>query len=59
MQALRQSSDTQIKSVLTEEQQKSFDKMRAEQQDRMKQWHRGGDNAPPPSAGGSPDNPQQ
>jgi len=58
MQALRQSSDTQIKSVLTEEQQKSFDKMRAEQQDRMKQWHRGGENAPPP-AGGSPDNPQQ
>ena len=60
MQALRQSSDTQIKSVLTEEQQKSFDKMRAEQQDRMKQWHRGGENAPPPPpAGGSPDNPQQ
>ena len=50
MQALRQSSDTQIKSVLTEEQQKSFDKMRAEQQDRMKQWRRGGENAPPTGA---------
>ncbi len=57
MQALRQSSDTQIKSVLTEEQQKSFDKMRAEQQDRMKQWRRGGENAPP--AGASPDSQPQ
>jgi len=56
MQALRQSSDTQIKSVLTEEQQKSFDKMRAEQQDRMKQWRRGGENAPP---GASPDSQPQ
>jgi periplasmic protein CpxP/Spy len=56
MQALRQSSDTQIKSVLTEEQQKSFDKMRAEQQDRMKQWRKGGENAPP--AGASPDSQQ-
>ena len=53
MQDIRQSSDTQIKSVLNEDQQKNFDKMRAEQQDRMKQWHRGGDNAPP--AGASPD----
>jgi periplasmic protein CpxP/Spy len=59
MQALRQSTDAQIKGVLTEEQQKSFDKMRAEQQDRMKQWRRGGDNSTPPPAGGSPDNPQQ
>ena len=59
MQALRQSSDAQIKSVLNEEQQKSFDKMRAEQQERMKQWRRGGDNAPPPPAGGAPDSPQQ
>ena len=55
MQELRQSSDTQIKSVLTEDQQKNFDKMRAEQQDRMKQWHKGGDNAPP-AAGANPDN---
>ena len=61
MQALRQSSDAQIKGVLNEEQQKSFDKMRAEQQDRMKQWRRGGDNAspPPPPSGGAPDSPQQ
>jgi Spy/CpxP family protein refolding chaperone len=59
MQALRQSSDGQIKSLLNEEQQKSFDKMRAEQQERMKQWRRGGDNAPPPPAGGAPDSPQQ
>src|SRR3984893_9626724 len=56
MQALRQSSDAQIKSVLTEEQQKSFDKMRAEQQERMKRWRRGGDNAPP---GASPDSQPQ
>jgi periplasmic protein CpxP/Spy len=54
MQELRQNSDTQIKGVLNEDQQKNFDKMRAEQQDRMKQWHRGGDNAPP--AGASPNN---
>ena len=60
MQTLRQSSDAQIKGVLNEEQQKNFDKMRAEQQDRMKQWRRGGDNAPPPPppSGGAPD-PQQ
>ena len=56
MKDLRQSSDTQIKSVLNEEQQKNFDKMRAEQQDQMKQWRKGGENAPP--AGASPD-PQQ
>jgi periplasmic protein CpxP/Spy len=57
MQALRQSSDAQIKGLLNDEQQKNFDKMRADQQDRMKNWHRGGDNAPP--AGGSPNTPQQ
>ena len=50
MQELRQGSDTQIKNVLNEEQQKNFDKMRDEQRGRMKQWHKGGDNAPP--AGG-------
>ena len=56
MQELRQSSDTQVKSVLNEDQQKSFDKMRQEQQDRMNRWRKGGGNAPP--AGGSPDNQQ-
>lgn len=55
MQEIRQSSDTQIKSVLTEDQQKSFDQMRAEQKERMKQWRKGSDNAPP--AGGTPDSP--
>jgi periplasmic protein CpxP/Spy len=45
MQALRQNSDTQIKSVLNEDQQKNFDKMREEQHDRMGKWHKGGDNA--------------
>ena len=54
MQGLRQSSDTQIKSVLNEEQQKSFDKMREEQRERMKQGHRGGDTPPPPPS--NPDN---
>jgi periplasmic protein CpxP/Spy len=54
MQEIRQNSDTQIKSVLTEDQQKNFDKMREEQKERMKQWRGGGNNAPPP-AGGSPD----
>jgi protein CpxP len=56
MQALRQSSDTQIKSVLNEEQQKGFDKMREEQRDRMKQWRKGGDTPPPPPS--NPDNQQ-
>jgi protein CpxP len=56
MQEIRQNSDTQIKSVLNEDQQKNFDKMRAEQQDRMKKWHRGGDNAPPAET--TPDNQQ-
>ncbi len=50
MQEIRQNSDSQIKSVLNEDQQKNFDKMRADQQNRMKQWHKGGDNAPPAAA---------
>ncbi len=50
MQEARQGSDTQIKSVLNEDQQKTFDKMREDQANRMKQWHRGGDNAPPAAA---------
>jgi protein CpxP len=54
MQDLRQSSDTQIKSVLNEEQQKSFDKMREVPRDRMKHWRRGGDTPPPPPS--NPDN---
>ncbi len=53
MQELRQSSDTQIKSVLNEDQQKNFDKMREEQRNRMNKWRKGGENTPPP--GGSPD----
>jgi protein CpxP len=57
MQDLRQSSDTQIKSVLNEDQQKNFDKMRAEQRDRMKQWRGGGNVPPPPPPGSVPDNP--
>jgi protein CpxP len=47
MQTLRQSSDTEIRGVLNEDQQKNFDKMREEQKDRMKNWHKGGGNAPP------------
>ena len=56
MQALRQSSDADIKGVLNEEQQKNFDKMREEQKSRMGKWHRGGENAPatPPAGGGTP-----
>ena len=38
---LRQSSDTQIKSVLNDDQQKNFDKMREEQANRMKRWAQG------------------
>ena len=56
MREIRQSSDTQIKSVLNDDQQKDFDKMREEQADRMKRWHRGGDNAPP--SGAAPDSQQ-
>jgi protein CpxP len=47
MQALRESSDADIKGVLNEEQQKNFDKMRAEQHERMKNWHKDGGGAPP------------
>jgi periplasmic protein CpxP/Spy len=47
MQSLRQSSDTEIRGVLNEDQQKNFDKMREEQKDRMKNWHKGGGGAPP------------
>jgi len=57
MQQLRQNSDTEIKSVLNADQQKTFDKMREEQRGRMNKWRKGGENAPPPS-GGSPDNQQ-
>jgi Spy/CpxP family protein refolding chaperone len=57
MQELRQNSDTQIKNVLNEDQQKNFDKMRQEQRDRMGQWHKGGGNAPP-ADGGTPDKQQ-
>jgi len=48
MQELRKNSDDQIKSVLNPDQQKNFDKMREEQHDRMKNWRKGGENAPPP-----------
>jgi protein CpxP len=54
MQTLRQSSDTEIKSVLNEDQQKSFDKMREEQKDRMGKWRKG--SAPP--AANAPDSQQ-
>jgi protein CpxP len=47
MQELRQNSDTQIKSVLNEDQQKDFDKMRVEQRSRMDKWRKGGGDAPP------------
>ena len=47
MQTIRQSSDTEIKGVLNEDQQKSFDKMREEQHDRMGKWRKGGAGAPP------------
>ena len=47
MQELRKSSDDQIKSVLNPDQQKNFEKMRDEQHDRMKNWHKGGEGAPP------------
>jgi len=53
MQSLRQSSDTEIKGILNEDQQKNFDKMRAEQQGHMGQWRKGGNNAPP--SGTAPD----
>ena len=57
MREIRQSSDTQIKSVLNDDQQKNFDKMREEQASRMKRWHnQGGDNAPPAAA--APDSQQ-
>jgi protein CpxP len=54
MQELRQSSDSQIKSVLNEDQQKNFDKIREEQRGRMGKWHKGGADAAP-ADGGAPD----
>ena len=47
MQDLRKNSDDQIRSVLNADQQKNFDKMREEQHGRMKNWHKGGEGAPP------------
>jgi Spy/CpxP family protein refolding chaperone len=47
MQELRKNSDDQIKSVLNADQQKNFDKMREQQHERMKNWRKGGENAPP------------
>ncbi len=47
MQELRKSSDDQIKAILNPDQQKNFDKMREEQRDRMKNWRKGGEGAPP------------
>jgi protein CpxP len=58
MQGLRQSTDTQIKSVLNDDQQKSFDKMRADEQARMGKWRKGGADAPPPASGTAPDTQQ-
>lgn len=54
MKALRETTDNQIKGVLNEDQQKKFDKMRAEQHG-WGQHRRGGENAPP---SGNPDSPQ-
>ena len=55
MHQLRQNSDSQIKNVLNEDQQKNFDKMRQEQRGRMNKWRKEGENAPPP---GGPDSQQ-
>ena len=55
IQQLRQNSDSQIKSVLNEDQQKNFDKMREEQRSRMNKWRKEGENAPLP---GGPDSQQ-
>jgi hypothetical protein len=53
MQELRQGSDAQIKRLLSEDQQKNFDKMREKQGERMKQWQkRGGGGGGQPPAGG-------
>jgi periplasmic protein CpxP/Spy len=52
MQQLRQNSDSQIKNVLNEDQQKNFDKMREEQRGRINKWRKESENAPPP---GGPD----
>jgi periplasmic protein CpxP/Spy len=56
MMELRQNSDAQIKSVLTEEQQKNFDKIREEQRSRMGKWRKGG--MAPPSDSSAPHNQQ-
>ena len=58
MEELRQNSDTQIKSVLTDDQQKSFDKLREEQRSHMGKWHKGGGSAAPADGAAPPDKPQ-
>jgi Spy/CpxP family protein refolding chaperone len=59
MQELRQNSDTQIKSVLNEDQQKTFDKMREEQHGHTGKWHKGGGMAPPANDSAPPPQQQQ
>jgi len=54
MRDIRENSDSQIKNVLNEDQQKKFDKMREEQRSRMRE--RMGGNQP---NSGSASNPQQ
>ncbi len=53
MGEIRNSTDTQIKAMLNEEQQKKFDKMREERQSHMR-WNHGAGGP----EGGKPDNPQ-
>lgn len=54
MHEIRENSDSQIKSVLNEDQQKKFDEMREQQRSRMRE-HMGGGMGQPPSG----DTPQQ
>ena len=58
MEELRQNYDTQIKSVLTDDQQKGFDKMREEQRSRMGKWRKGGGGAAPADGAAPPDKQQ-
>jgi Spy/CpxP family protein refolding chaperone len=45
--SIRESTDTKIRGVLTDDQKKKYDAMQQEMRDRMRQRQQGGSNPPP------------
>ena len=46
--SIRESTDSKIRDVLTDDQKKKYDAWQQEMRDRMRQRQQGGDNPPPP-----------